>query len=446
MKTGVVICSRSDSKRVPNKPFIQVNGCPILEHLIRRLLPLNCPIYLAVPHFDFEIYRTFAQRFSKRDVIVIAGSASDPLRRMAKVCEQYELEAAIRICHDKIFVDPKTISECLEIFHTSGLDYLYSSKFVDGSGFEIISNQAIQKAAKIFKDIEHISYAIHCVTEKSCNVPIDQHLKNHRLLIDYPEDLKVIEILLTTLGNECTLEDAIHFLEKNEWVTRINSLPLLSIYTCAYNAENWIQQAMGSVSMQEGFKDFEYLLIDDFSSDKTTFFMSQFCSIYKNSKWIRNTSNLGLASSSNIALSQARGKYILRLDADDYLSQRKSLRFLLDAIEGSSQDIIYPDNYCGSYKKIQKGNEHHHVGGAIFRTRAANHVKFTEGLRGYEGYDFFERAKDQLKIGYLERPVFFYRRHPNSMSSEDQQKREEIKRMIDEKNATQRHRAYVPQV
>lgn len=442
-KVGIVICSRSDSKRIPNKPFVPINGSPLLEHLIRRLLPTNCPIYLAVPHFDFDLYRNFAQRFSKRDVTVIAGSATDPLKRMAKVCEQFELDAAIRICHDKIFVDPQTILNCLEIFYSSKLDYLYSSKFVDGSGFEIISNESLQKAAKAFHNVEHIGYAIHCITSKISNIPIDQNLKNYRLLIDYPEDLKVIEILLTTLGNECTLEDAIEFLNDNEWVTKINSLPILSVYTCAYNSQKWINRAMGSIATQEGFKDCEYILIDDFSKDQTFFHMGQFCSIYKNAFAFRNHENLGLSSSSNLALTRARGKYILRLDADDYIVGKQSLKLLVDTIESSGKDIIYPDNYYGSFKKIQKGNEQHHVGGAIFRTRAANHVKFTDGLRGYEGYDLFVRARDQLKIGYLERPVFFYRRHQYSMSVSDLEKREEIKRKIDEKNAAQRHRAHV---
>jgi spore coat polysaccharide biosynthesis protein SpsF (cytidylyltransferase family) len=446
-KIGIVICSRSDSKRIPNKPFVSINGAPLLDHLITRLLPANLPIYLAVPHFDYEKYKEFAKIDPKSNVTVVTGSANDPLARMAKVQESFNLDTIIRICHDKIFIDQETLLEAIRIFNNSDLDYLYSSQFTDGSGFEIISAQALQKAAEKFKEVEHISYAIHCVTSKTSNLAsLKTEPSKHRLLIDYPNDLKVMEILLSMLGNRCSLKEVIDFLDKNSWISEINRLPLLTIYTCAYNAQRWINECMGSISAQGGFKNFEYLLIDDFSTDRTHYHMSEFCSIYKNnSSWFRNEKNLGLASSSNIALSKARGKYILRLDADDYLTNKNSLQQLIDTIDTTGKDIIYPDNYHGSFKTIQKGNEVHHVGGAIFRTRAANHVRFTDGLRGYEGYDFFERARTQLKIGYLSRPLFFYRRHADSMSASHPELRSEIKRKIDER-LTRRDSVNLPSV
>jgi spore coat polysaccharide biosynthesis protein SpsF (cytidylyltransferase family) len=359
---------------------------------------------------------------------------------MTAVAGRYDLDTVVRICHDKIFLDPDSILECLETFHESDLDYLYSSQFVDGSGFEIISASSLKQASLEFKDVEHVSYAIQCVTDRVCNLgSIQEHPIRHRLLIDYPEDVKLIQIILTTLGNDCTLKEVLEFLDKNPKISKINRLPLLTVYTCAYNADQWLGTCMGTVAAQEGFRDHEYLLIDDYSKDKTTYLMSQFCSIYSNSKWFRNESNLGLASSSNIALSHARGKYILRLDADDYFPTSTALKEMLSAIEESGLDVIYPDNYYGSFKTIQKGFESHHVGGAIFRTRAANHVKFTNGLRGYEGYDFFSRAQNQLKIGYLDKPIFFYRQHPNSMSKTNLDLRKQIKEQIDEQK-TRSHR------
>lgn len=446
-KTGIVICSRSDSQRIPNKPFVQINGAPVLEHLIKRLIPTGLHIYLAVPHNDVAIYLKFAERFSKKDLTVVAGSAQDPLARMCSVAFKHDLDAVVRVCHDKIFMHSETILHAVDTFWSSKLDYLYSSAFVDGSGFEVISYESLKKASQIFQNVEHVGYAIHCVTKNSANIANNHGQPNtvHRLLIDYPEDLKVMELIFAELGNDCTLEDAIEFLDANPWVSKINQLPKLTVYTCAYNSEKWIKAAMGSVSAQHGFGEMQYLLIDDFSDDKTSFHMSQFCSVYKNAEWIRNPKNLGLASSSNIALSKAKGKYIVRLDADDYLCAHNALEKLTAYIEATGADVVYPDNYHGSFKKIQKGMEQHHVGGAIFRTRAANHVKFTDGLRGYEGYDFFSRAKDCLKLGYYEKPVFFYRQHEGSLSRVDEQGRKKIREQIDA-GLTQRHRDHVSAV
>ena len=139
---------------------------------------------------------------------------------------------------------------------------------------------------------------------------------------------------------------------------------------------------------------------------------------------------MGLSSSSNLALSEARGKSIIRLDADDYFTHDQAIQELQFELNRSDADIVYPDNYFGSFSKIQKGNDAHHVGGALFRTRGANHVKFTDGLRGYEGLDFFVRARDQLKISYLEKPLFFYRQHTDSMSHKNLDDRAALKELI----------------
>lgn len=437
MQAGIIICSRANSQRIPNKPFVHFNGIPVIVHLVKRLLPTKLPIFIAVPHSDYELYyvvfRNFLEQFHQ--VHLVTGSASDPLARMNTVAAKHSLDTIVRITHDKIFVDPEAITTCLETFQGSDLDYLYSSKFTDGAGFEIMSSQALAKASERFQKVEHVGYAIRCVTDRITNLgSLEQHPIGHRLLIDYPEDVQLMKVILTTLGNDCTLKQVLEFLDNNPWASKLNRLPLITVYTCAYNAEKWIRKCMGSVAMQSVFGDLcEYLLIDDASTDKTSFFMTQFCSNYPNSKWLWNTENQGLASSSNKALSHARGKYILRLDADDYFTFRDSVELLKTAIESTTLDIIYPDNYFGSYKKIQSGSESHHVGGAIFRTRAANHIKFTEGLRGYEGYDFFKRAQSQLKIGYLNKPVFFYRQHKFSMSKTNLELREKIKEAIDAK-------------
>jgi spore coat polysaccharide biosynthesis protein SpsF (cytidylyltransferase family) len=430
--TGIIICSRSNSVRVPNKPFVKVNGVPILIHLIKRLIPTKLPIFIAVPHCDYDLYNRMLAPIRCPQLHLVAGSASDPLARMNTVAQKYELSQVVRICHDKIFVDPDLINHCLEIFHNSDLDYLYSSKFIDGSGFEIIASHSLALASEKFKDVEHVGYAIKCVTDRVSNLgSIEPHPIPHRLLIDYPEDVKLMELIISLLGNDCSLKEVLHFLDQNPWVSRLNQLPLVTVYTCAYNSDKWLGQCMGSVSSQDDFRKYEYLLIDDASIDNTNYLMAQFCSIYSNAEWIKNEKNQGLSSSSNIALARARGKYIIRLDADDHFSSNSSIKYLVNAIESTQLDVIYPDNYYGNLTTIQKGSEYHHVGGAIFRTRAANHIRFTDGLRGYEGYDFFSRAQGQLKIGYLSKPVFFYRQHKNSMSKTNLEMRKTIKDKID---------------
>jgi spore coat polysaccharide biosynthesis protein SpsF (cytidylyltransferase family) len=433
MKAGIVICSRLSSSRIPQKAIHPLNGIPLINHLVGRLIAADLPIILAVPEFEAARYVEVLGDLS-RYVHFYTGAELDPLNRMAEAADAHSLDVVVRITHDKIFVDPAELLHVLSIYRESSLDYLYSSSFVPGTGFEVIRTEKLKEAAEKFKNVEHISYAIHAVTERKTDLDMGHRNTPHRLLVDYPEDIWVIEKVLQHLGNDCLLGDVLAHLNKNPDISSVNRLPILSIYTCAFNAKDWIARAMESVSWQKNFWSYEYILIDDCSTDSTPEIIGRFADRLPNVHWKRNDHNLGLASSSNVALGMARGKYILRLDADDYLCKEDVLWDMVQAMENSSFDALYPDHYLGTLTKIEKGNVNHHVGGAIFRTRAMNHMKFTDGLRGFEGLDLFARAKTQLRIGYYDKPTFFYRQHDASLSKQNPELRQIIKEEIERKH------------
>jgi spore coat polysaccharide biosynthesis protein SpsF (cytidylyltransferase family) len=428
MKTGIIICSRVDSSRIKSKATRPINGIPVIERLVKRISQSGIPVYVAVPKGQESNYSFLS---NNQGVEIFTGSKDDPLARMYHCAKEHKLDNIIRICHDKIFVDPYLINAALDVFLERRADYLYSPHFTAGSGFEIISYPSLQLAHKRYKNVEHISYAIRCVTENiiSYYVPLI-YRSDHRLLLDYMDDLVLIKELLLALGDDCTLKEVVEYLDMNPELSRVNKLPTLTVYTCAYNAEKYINQCMGSVSAQKNFRDIQYILINDCSEDKTSELMEKFSKIYPNVEVHNNNTNIGLSSSSNLALKKAKGEYIIRLDADDYFPKKDILNSMLFMIRNSEYDIVYPDNYFGSMSKVQKGFECHHPGGAIASTRALNYLKFTDRLRGYEGLDLYLRAKEQLKIGYIETPAFFYRQHKESLSKNNLKERERVKNEI----------------
>lgn len=432
-KSGIVILSRVNSSRVPNKPLQLINGIPLIQHLIGRCLQSGLPVCLAVPGHDVIKFQFLNDIFKQKSFTMFCGYDNDPLARMHAAMYINEWDYAVRVCHDKIFVDPALINEVLSKSEYLSYDYGILKDPIDGTAFEVIHKSIISQAVEKHKDVEHISYAIKSMTNRIYVHTHKQPKTDHRLLIDYPNDLKVLEIVLKTCGNSCTLDEAINFLDQHYWVSKVNRLPRATVYTCAYNAEKWISKCMGSVSMQQNFNSYEYLIIDDNSSDATGFIANKFCGVYKNSFLFRNETNLGLSSSSNRALANARGKYIIRLDADDYFTYDRVIEDLITFLEVNDLDAVYPNNHFGNFKTVQNGNVSHHVGGALFKTSAANHVKFTEQLRGYEGLDFFARAKDSLRLGYFNRPTFYYRQHSASLSKNNLEERKEILNGINKK-------------
>lgn len=437
MEHGVIICSRLNSKRIPNKPLQEISKAPILAHLIKRLQVFD--VYLAIGcHKEFE---SFFRMKSKHDLsaMIYIGYPDSPLDRMYHCAKVHKLDIIVRVTHDKIFVDPTAIETALTIFKNRKLDYLYSSTLIDGTGFELISFKALENAALMFQsqNIEHISYAIRAVTDNIYDAKIlsksQANFCKPRLLIDYPNDLAVMESIFSFCGNSCRLIDVLDYLSKNQPLLKMNKLPQLTIYVCVYNGEQFIMKCIDSILEQHFPKDqLQIIVVDDKSNDRTySILCHEYEKTYNFIEIVRNKENLGLASSSNVALSKAKGEYIMRLDADDYLVDKFTLDSYINFFEASKADVIYPSYLNGSKEDIIEGNIHHHIGGAIFKTKAINAVKFTEKLRGYEGLDFFERAKRLLEIDYYKNPVFFYRQHKGQMTKKNLKERQDIKRKLE---------------
>jgi len=106
--------------------------------------------------------------------------------------------------------------------------------------------------------------------------------------------------------------------------------PVITVLMSAYNAEKYLREAIESI-LNQTFKDFEFIIINDCSTDKTKKIIEEYANKDARIKLINNATNLGLTKSLNIGLEEARGEYVARLDADDVsLSERleKQLEFM----------------------------------------------------------------------------------------------------------------------
>lgn len=416
---AVVLCSRVGSSRVKAKCFTEFEGKPMIAHLLERLKSFK--VFLAVPPCDVARYEYLESQFP--NVTMYAGEPDNPLQRTSDVAKKYDIANVIRVCHDKIFVDDCLMDLAIAEYEKRKVDYLYSSHFTEGSGFEIIKSEILHSAAEKHRPCEHISYAICAETNNLHNFDVpEKYRSSFRLLVDFPEDTA----LMRRIPMNLTLPRVLDFLRDNESLAKINKLPQLTIYTCAYNASAWVSDCISSILTQRGFKEFEYIFIDDCSTDNTVeVAKKKIPGNYRNVTFVKNEKNIGLAASSNKALEMARGRYVMRIDADDYFQYQDAAFTILNYIDKKGYDAVY----CGN--QIERPNEKHHIGGAIFSRRQINMIKFSDRLRGYEGYDFFLRAKDDLKIGYFYKPLWFYRQHSKAMSKNNLIEREEIKRKID---------------
>ncbi len=91
---------------------------------------------------------------------------------------------------------------------------------------------------------------------------------------------------------------------------------MISIIITAYNAEKTIERCINSI-LENEYNDFEIIVINDGSSDKTEKVIELFAS--DKIKYF-SKKNTGVADSRNFGIEKAKGEYITFVDSDDYMS------------------------------------------------------------------------------------------------------------------------------
>lgn len=127
-------------------------------------------------------------------------------------------------------------------------------------------------------------------------------------------------------------------------------LPLVSVVMPAYNAGQYIRQAVESVQAQT-LKRWELLVIDDCSADQTRELVTRMAAADSRIRLIPNEENLGTAGSRNRGLDLARGEYVALLDSDDCWRPEK-LEMQLSLAKKTDADLV-----CTSYALVDEQGE-----------------------------------------------------------------------------------------
>lgn len=123
---------------------------------------------------------------------------------------------------------------------------------------------------------------------------------------------------------------------------------LCSVIMSVFNSQNTIEASIQSI-LSQTFKEFEFLIVDDCSTDNT-------CDIVQSIKDPRiklfnNKQNIGLTKSLNFLIKNSKGKYIARQDADD-ISLNFRLEKQLNLLENTEFKITTSRAYRKENKKL----------------------------------------------------------------------------------------------
>ncbi len=225
--------------------------------------------------------------------------------------------------------------------------------------------------------------------------------------------------------------------------------PKITVYITNYNYGKFIRDSIESV-LNQTLQDFELLIIDDGSTDNSGDIIEEYRSYEKVT--IIYQKNKGLNVTNNIAMRAARGIFIMRLDADDFLAP-DALQTMSDILTSDSElGLVFPDYFYVDAEGNTTGEEKRHdfekevslfdqpAHGACTMIR----LEFLKQVGGYnesftcqDGYDLWIKFIMHFKVTNVSKPLFYYRRHGNNLTSNEERilsTRKQIKELFVKEN------------
>jgi len=207
----------------------------------------------------------------------------------------------------------------------------------------------------------------------------------------------------------------------------------VSVIMAVCNGEKFLQDAVESV-LKQSVDDFEFLIIDDGSTDGSGEILENFSKKDSRVRLIRQK-NIGLTKSLNIGLRHARGEFIARMDGDDlcfpnrFATQLDFLRQNPDVVAcGSNVELIDSDgDRIGVYRRPQTHEEieeHFWSGlaGAIVHPSAMIRTDALKKIGGYnerfskcQDYDLWFRLAEIGRLANVSEVLLQWRQHANSI-------------------------------
>ena len=206
--------------------------------------------------------------------------------------------------------------------------------------------------------------------------------------------------------------------------------PLVTVYITNHNYGRYIEQAIQSV-LRQTQRDFELIIIDDGSTDNSREVIERYAehrqvvTIFQQNK--------GLNVTNNIALRAARGKYVMRLDADDYLDEH-AVEVLSGVLEREPDaGLVFPDYYLvdeqghvleqvrrHDFDEVTLLDQPAHGACTMMRREALLELGgYDESFTCHDGYDLWLRFIQHGRVRNVNLPLFYYRQHERSLTSDE---------------------------
>ena len=216
------------------------------------------------------------------------------------------------------------------------------------------------------------------------------------------------------------------------------SQPKISVVMPVYNGQCYLCEAVDSI-LNQTFSDFEFIIIDDGSTDGTWNILEKYSKQDQRIQIYRNATNLGITKTLNRGLHIARGDYIARQDSDD-ISMPDRFQKQVDILDNQPQTILVSCNMelidpegkiighirraCDLVMVRWYLLFYNHISGhsqVLFRRKQALECGGYLGSRSHnEDYEMWSQLINRGEIVILHDSLLKYRKHLESISIQNQ--------------------------
>ena len=216
----------------------------------------------------------------------------------------------------------------------------------------------------------------------------------------------------------------------------MNKDNILTVAMPVYNRQDFLAQSIKSI-LRQTYQDFEFLILDDASSDNSLEILKEYQKKDKRIKILQNKKNQGEAYCRNLLITKARGKYLAWMDSDDIAPSHrlfKQLKFLeknpyIDILGG--QVIMFGKKKQFLYCPFENHSIQSHMISICALVTASLMIrlekikklglKFQENIRVAPDFDFYARFCGKLRFANLANIIYFYRFHKYQLTSPENQ-------------------------
>lgn len=214
-------------------------------------------------------------------------------------------------------------------------------------------------------------------------------------------------------------------------MTTASPYPKVTVYIVNHNYGRYLDKAIRSV-LDQTFEDFELLIIDNGSTDGSREIIEHY--IQHDRILTIFQENIGLNRTNNVALDRSTGRYVMRLDADDYL-HANALEILSGVLDSRADvGLVFPDYFLvdqdghplrmiqrHDFDEVTLLDQPAHGACTMIRRECLEALEgYDESYHCQDGWDLWVRFIQRFGVTNVNLPLFYYRQHGQSLTRNEE--------------------------